>query len=206
MHIAGIYTGSTLQEGTESVNANFKYNEVTTITSGSDVYLRFQDVQGCQIIGNVINYINTFNNASEYTLALQGTTTDAIVMHNRSSDPKHFVNINSVSDKFQYNNAQYRLTSASGTSQSGTLASALVNFSKLKLQLGATTYTQVVELLPWLIHNRNKFYWGEDESRTYKFAVVTEAGQLGVGSLTINNDDTYSYTGDVTLRSIYAYD
>ena len=188
-----------------SVNSNFKYNEVTT-NLGGDVFLRFSNVHGCQIIGNTINYLGVNNMAWEWTLALQGDTTDAIVMHNKTSDPKHFVNVNSVTDKFMYNNAQYTLSSTSGTTQTGTLASPLTNFTKLVLQLGDSGQTQVITLLPWLPHNRNKFFWGDDTSRTYKLPVVATNGTVSGATLVINSDNTYSYSGAVSLRGIKAYD
>ena len=188
-----------------STNANFKHNDVTT-SGGGDVYLRFANVHGCQIIGNTINYIGVNNMAWEYTLALQDDTTDAIVMHNLTSDPKHFVNVSSITNKFMYNNAQYRIANQSGTSQSGTLSSDLTNFTKLELQIGDGSTTQVVTILPWLPHNRNKFYWGDDTTRTYKLPIVASDGTVSGATLTINNDNSYSYAGDVSLRGIYAYD
>ena len=189
-----------------SVNANFKYNEVTT-NLGGDVFLRFSNVHGCQIIGNTINYLGVNNMAWEKTLALQQDTTDAIVMHNKTSDPKHFIDIASVTDKFMYNNAQYRLSSDGGTTQDGTLASPLTNFTRLELQLGDSQQTQIITLLPWLPHNRNKFYWAEEEtSRTYKLPVVTSNGTVSGATLTINSDNTFTYNGSVRLRGIFAYD
>lgn len=188
-----------------SVNANYKYNDVTA-ELGSDVLLRFRNVQGCQFIGNTINYLTSNNMASAKTLALQDGTTDVVVMHNRTSDPKHFVDISALTPKFMYNNAQYTLSEASGTTQSGTLASALTNFTKLVLQIGDSTATQVITLLPWLPHNNNKFNWGTDTSRTYKIPVVASNGTVSGASLTINDDNTYSYNGNVTLRGIKAYD
>jgi hypothetical protein len=205
LHTDALYSSGNLIEGTESKNVNFKENEITT-TGGGDVVLRFQQTLGVNIIGNVINYVGVNNMAWEYTIALQTGTTNPIVMHNVTSDPRHFVNVASMTDKFMYNNAIYQLSNNSGTSINGTLAMPLVNFTKLVLPLGDTAHTQFVELQPWTPTNRNKFFWGDDTVRIYKFPVAKSDNTIGIGVLTINNDNTFSYSGDVPLRSIYARD
>lgn len=204
----GIVSGGSFIEGTESKNVNFEGNHITCRTGG-DKLIRGLRTIGWHIIDNDIEFIGPNNMTWDYyAIEIETGVTGPVVMFNRCTDPKHFIKLENISDKVMYNNAEYMLSSTSGTTQSGTLAASIENFTRLRLPVGTRSNTQFIDLYPWTDHNRNRFYWGSDTSRTYKFPVVKDDGTVGSGSLTINNDATftYSYTGDLSLRGIYAYD
>ena len=69
------------------------------------------------------------------------------------------------------------------------------NFNTIILTIGSGTNTQVIEL--------QDFYpYKKLSARTWKFPIPTSDGVLSAASLTLNSDDSLTYSGAINLRAV----
>ena len=85
----------------------------------------------------------------------------------------------------------------------GSLTTNATFFREIKLQIGASPYSNIVEIKPWFSEG-DKFI---TTTRSWKLPVVKSDGTNGILTFEINNNGgSFSYTGDVALRRIYGLD
>ena len=179
-------------------------NNTFTKTVNSAVYFgsRISTCDGVKFTNNSFVHLGTLQ-SNWYDFLYQGTQTNLIMQGNTSDAPLSFIPIAVVNTKFSGNNALYLQSSGmSSSSTTGTFNKNITNFSKILLNVGETTNSQVLEFFPYY-PNGSKI----DSPRTFKRAVPKNDGTYGVASFAISNDGAdWSYTGDIPLRLILAQD
>lgn len=162
-------------------------------------------ISSCSDISFIDNsFIHNVTLQSNWTdFLFQNTQTNLIMQNNSSDNPLKFIPIAAVNSAFSGNNALYAQSSGmSSTNTSGSFNKNITNFSKILLNVGETTNSQVLEFMPYY-PNGSKI----DSPRTFKRSVPKNDGTYGVASFAISNDGAdWSYTGDIPLRLILSQD
>lgn len=131
--------------------------------------------------------LNVYNNTSKFIFNFMSATTRTLV------NSQNNTGLVSISEQYDY-------TDLSGEAD---FTIPVTNFRAIVLQIGASAYSNCVEIRPWLL-NGDRF---DTDDYTWKIPVVKGDNSVGYVTLAITNDGThYAFSGDVSIRKMYGKD
>ena len=193
--------------GTECDNVIIANNLIDKTDNASENAIRVRAAKNIYVDGNNFAYL-TLDTQGGFAMAITPGLGQSNIRftNNKTRFPRYMLPNGafqpclyaSNNDSLSAITPQYDFTDLSG---SGTFTIPTTYLDAIVLQIGASAYSNTVEITPWLLDS-DKF---SGNNLTWKIPVVKGDDTLGSVTLVITNDGKdFSWSGDVSIRRMYA--